>query len=333
MDVLDKKSIVQRIECEYKQGKAYRYFTDNFISEVYYNNISDELKYCYLKTKCLPSQRVSSKTNDVWVLVKKDLKDEMGGAILGAYCTCTAGLLGSCNHVAGLLFRVETAVLTGVTHPTCTSMLASWNVPSQKKQIIPGRIKYFLFKSESYTNKSQELDTVDRLKDKHSLQCQIVNLPTQMIKKIGNELFEAIADIVPKSCFVELMSGQKVRAEKSQINDPTLIEFAESFIDGCDPELDVSSLTEMFADSISLTAQQINSIYQQTIDQSKSTFWINQRHCPITSSIFNEIKNLVEKIQKDISCSSPEYLIAAIMGYEKPVVTWQMKHGVNTWHT
>ena len=41
-----------------------------------------------------------------------------------------------------------------------------------------------------------------------------------MIKKIGNELFEAIADIVPKSCFVELMSGQKVRAEKSQINDP-----------------------------------------------------------------------------------------------------------------
>ena len=46
--------------CEYKQGKAYRYFTDNFISEVYYNNISDESKYCYLKTKCLPSQRVSS---------------------------------------------------------------------------------------------------------------------------------------------------------------------------------------------------------------------------------------------------------------------------------
>ena len=93
-----------------------------------------------------------------------------------------------------------------------------------------------------------------------------------MIKKIGNELFEAIADIVPKSCFVELMSGQKVRAEKSQINDPTLIEFAESFIDGCDPELDVSSLTEMFTDLISLNAQQINSIYQQTTDQSKSTF-------------------------------------------------------------
>ena len=57
------------------------------------------------------------------------------------------------------------------------------------------------------------------------------------------------------------MAEQKVRVEKSQINVPTLIEFAKSFIDGCDPEPDVSSITEIFAESISLTAQQINSIY------------------------------------------------------------------------
>ena len=89
---------------------------------------------------------------------------------------------------------------------------------------------------------------------------------------VRNEPFQTIADIVPKSCFVGLMTGQKVGFEKSQINVPTLIEFAESLIDGCNSEPDVSSFTGMFADSISLTAQQINSIYQQTIDQSKSTF-------------------------------------------------------------
>ena len=127
-DVLDKKNIVQRTECEYKQGKAYRYFTGNFISEIFYYNISDESKYCYLKAKCLSSQWVSSKPYDAWALVTKDFKYEVGGAILRAYCTCTAGLLGSCNHVAGLRFRVEAAVLIGVTHPTCTSMLASKEV-------------------------------------------------------------------------------------------------------------------------------------------------------------------------------------------------------------
>ena len=78
--------------------------------------------------------------------------------------------------------------------------------------------------------------------------------------------------------FCRVNNWANVRAEKSQINILTLIEFAESFIDDCDPELDVSSLTEMFVNSISLTSQQINSIYQQTINQSKSTFCINQRH-------------------------------------------------------
>ena len=99
-----------------------------------------------MKTKCLPSQWVPSKPYDVWVLVKKDLKYEVGDAILYGYCSCTAGLLGSWHHVAGLLFRVEAAVLIGVTHPACTSMLTSWNVPSKKKQIIPGRIKDFYLK-------------------------------------------------------------------------------------------------------------------------------------------------------------------------------------------
>ena len=146
--------------------------------------------------------------------------------------------------------------------------------------------------------KSLELDTVDRLKKKAERRTFLTISDSQFThpndkKKVRNELFETIADIVTKSCFVELMTGQKVRAGKSQINIPTLLEFAESFIDGSDPELDVSSLTELFADSISLTAQQISSIYQQTIDQSKSTFWINQRHGRVASSRFKEIKNSI----------------------------------------
>ena len=133
-DVLDKKGIVKRTECQYKQGKAYRYFTNNFVSEVFINNLNSESKYCFLKTKYLPSQRVSSKQYDVWALLKKDHVDEVGGEIISAYCTCTAGFLGSCNHVVGLLFRIEDAVLIGVTHRTCTSNLASWNIPSKKKK-------------------------------------------------------------------------------------------------------------------------------------------------------------------------------------------------------
>ena len=71
-----------------------------------------------------------------------------------------------------------------------------------------------------------------------------------------------------------------------------------------------------------MTAQQVNSLYEQTINQSKLTFWINQKHSQITSSRFNKVKTLAEKIQKDTSYLCPEYPVAAIICYEKPLVTW-----------
>ena len=125
-DVINKKviNLIQRIECEYKQGKAYRYFTYNFVQEVFVNNVSEDGKYCILQTKCLPSQKISQKSYNVWAIVRKDQSDSDGGEIKSAYCTCTTGLIGSCNHVAELLFHVEAAVLIGVAHPTCTSRLS-----------------------------------------------------------------------------------------------------------------------------------------------------------------------------------------------------------------
>ena len=81
-----------------------------------------------------------------------------------------SGLLGSCNHIAGLLFRIKTAVLIGVTHPTCTSILPSWNIPSKKKKITPGPVKNFLFKTETYSSKSLETDNSDKINRKLELE-------------------------------------------------------------------------------------------------------------------------------------------------------------------
>ena len=78
-----------------------------------------------------------------WAVCRKDLIDIIGGEILSAYCTCIAGLYGSCNHVAGLLFRVEAAVLTGLSNPTCKSVSAAWDIPKTKTQIITDEISKF----------------------------------------------------------------------------------------------------------------------------------------------------------------------------------------------
>ena len=85
--------------------------------------------------------------------------------ILAGYCTCTVGLLGSCNHVAGLLFRVKAAVLTGYYNPTCRSTLATWNTLRGKKQIQPNEVSKFLFTHNTYIKKATQ-ETLEKQKIK-----------------------------------------------------------------------------------------------------------------------------------------------------------------------
>lgn len=127
------KELLHRLDCEYKEGKGYRYYACEFVKEIFWTGISDNSKYCIIKCKVTPSQRTSSTPYNTWVIVQKE---KPGGKILSAYCSCTAGLLGCCNHVVGTLFRVEAAVLTGVTKPTCTSKSCQWNIPSNNKKIL-----------------------------------------------------------------------------------------------------------------------------------------------------------------------------------------------------
>ena len=133
---------------EYKEGKAYRYFSVGWVKEVFYHQINPATPFCILKCKVTPSQRVSSKPYDVWAIIEKDSNDRPGGTIKNCYCTCTAGLYGACNHICGMLFRVEAAVMTGITKPTCIDRLAKWNVPSTKTQLHPSPVAELVFKKD-----------------------------------------------------------------------------------------------------------------------------------------------------------------------------------------
>ncbi|KAH3818182.1 hypothetical protein DPMN_119780 [Dreissena polymorpha] len=68
-----------------------------------------------MKCKVTPSMSINSKCYNVWAVIEKNVPGRSGGKVLSAYCTCTAGMFGTCNHVAGLLFRIEHAVKTGET--------------------------------------------------------------------------------------------------------------------------------------------------------------------------------------------------------------------------
>ncbi|XP_069105906.1 uncharacterized protein, partial [Argopecten irradians] len=101
----------------YKTGRSYEYFTSSWMKEVHYHPLSNKSKFCLLRSQCTPSQRVSDTDHGVWTCIEKT-----SGAIMCAYCSCTAGLGQTCNHIAGLLYRVEHANKIGLCDAACTSL-------------------------------------------------------------------------------------------------------------------------------------------------------------------------------------------------------------------
>ena len=290
------------------------------------NSIADH--YCIFRTKCVPSQRLNMKMYDVWAVVKKDKDNEPGGEILSAYCTCTAGLLGSCNHVAGMLFRVEAAVLSGATHPTCTSKLAEWNVPTNKKKVVPGEITNFLFKQDSYQKKATQASVEERkeiMKKKLNFQVMSDSQVLQLTKSesIRAELYEEVKDIIPKSCFVEFMEAKRKSFNPPKVVAvPNLVELADNFLTGIeDPNIDD------FLAYIKLDEIQIKEIYAATTTQSESDIWKKQRIGRITASRFKQIFTRACTLQQK-PMESAGNVVAMIMNYLTVPATWQMKHGI-----
>ena len=206
----------------------------------------------------------------MWVICRKNKGDFIGGEILAGYCTCTAGLLGSCNHVAGLLFRVEAAVLTGYCNPTCTSTLATWNIPRGKKQIQPDEVSKFLFTQDTYMKKGTQ-ETLEKWKSKAEVKKAFGVMTGSQFDRFSNrkivrqEFFNEACAIIPTSFFVELIESKQKKYTPSQKSDiPTLFDLAARFKDSCDPELDSEMPNEMFTDSIIHSDQQISNIHKIT---------------------------------------------------------------------
>ncbi|XP_070579493.1 uncharacterized protein [Ptychodera flava] len=83
---IESAGLRKRLLRDYKEGKAFSYFSSQFLFEVNYHHVGTDKKYCILKSKCIPSQKISAMPHDVWVVIHKK-----NGEIHSAYCSCLAG--------------------------------------------------------------------------------------------------------------------------------------------------------------------------------------------------------------------------------------------------
>ena len=72
------------------------------------------------------SQRLNDPQLKPWVVVTKE------GMVRGAHRNCTAGMGGSCSHMAALLFKVEELVTGNRDNVSVTSKKCKWSEPSRE---------------------------------------------------------------------------------------------------------------------------------------------------------------------------------------------------------
>uniref|UniRef100_A0A8W8IHF2 SWIM-type domain-containing protein n=1 Tax=Magallana gigas TaxID=29159 RepID=A0A8W8IHF2_MAGGI len=115
------------------------------------------------------------------------------GHVLSAYCSCTSGLGQTCNHVAGLLFRIESANKLGLT--SCTSGTCIWVKPSEKK-LQPAQIKSMNFKKSRH-GKSVARPLVGKSKADYDVMPEANNDTEACIQKT---LLASLKDAIPNAC-------------------------------------------------------------------------------------------------------------------------------------
>ena len=78
---------------DYKYEKAYDYFKTEWLKEILYNTFEESAhastglnKFCILKARCTPSQRLHDPDHDAWIVAEKKT-----GKVACAYCNCAAG--------------------------------------------------------------------------------------------------------------------------------------------------------------------------------------------------------------------------------------------------
>ncbi|KAK7507753.1 hypothetical protein BaRGS_00000718 [Batillaria attramentaria] len=98
-----------------------------------YHHIDDNSEECYIRGLVIPSA-ASSDTKKypdrrVWIRASK-----VTGNVNAGYCTCTAGLEGSCNHVAALLYALVDVTDTKIRGmDASTSKTCKWKQPRQRR--------------------------------------------------------------------------------------------------------------------------------------------------------------------------------------------------------
>lgn len=286
---------------DYKSSKAYSYFQQGWLGLLSYHSLG-ESPYCFLKSDCRPSQRLSDTRHKLWLLLSKS--DEK---VIQAHCTCMAGMGSTCNHVAAALFRIEAAMRLGLSNPACTTKPCEW-LPN-RKYIAPCQVK------------DRNLLNRDDFSKRGKVTRKLLNTP----KKNYNPLhhcslkalnFKDIADALEKEDVIgnTILSTAIPRPEIDFVRTILSEKLVDDSIPCVDDMILMSQTVEEFMQNLSVnfSKETILKIEQVTLDQSTNQLWYEQRKSVITASKVHEVKTKMTKVNNGSSTVNMWSLIQKI---------------------
>ena len=110
-------------------NKGYCFFRDGHVQEIKYHPMLQKVNYACVRSIVLPSMRKDR------IYTTKSFFCESIASVVSAYCTCTAGLCGCCNHITATLYYLEEYINMGLCKDElvgCTDRLQAWNKPRKK---------------------------------------------------------------------------------------------------------------------------------------------------------------------------------------------------------
>ena len=245
-------------------------------------------------------------------------------------------MLGCCNHVIALLFRVEAAVRTGATKPSSTSLLAKWNVPTGvTTKIIHKPITEMNFHTFHYRKSKSTENQIQLANEKYkSFEFSSPGKSAFLENESDTRdfLYNRLKNVAPDSCFVELMEGKrksKTKKECQTVLSQTVLpqgvkEKVLSF--QIDNDKSQRENIEIFTESLKLTAEEISVVEKVTKKQSKSDEWFTQREYRLTASKFGSIAKRMTSLETPNS-GNAEKLIDTLKSNKK-VQSFATDHGI-----
>jgi len=191
------------------------------------------------------------------------------------------------------LFRIESAVIKGLTKPSKTSLLFTWNVPKGAKVDLKyGPIKNLTFQKDHYLKFSSR----DLRNESESFRSFQGSLHQEHIadlsdsKKLRDQLYVKLKEHISHSRIAEIIEERSLNRNARQIE----IDFPKTIFQAKQSYIYNENITQVeninnFVQTLTVTDKQIQHLKNASAEQSESTVWIDQRKGRITASNFNRV--------------------------------------------